>query len=75
MRYLLCRPRGGFNDTLSQIFLCMQYAKKTNRKLIIDTTRSGLHDNFSSYFKTVTNDLRNNYKINNYSRLPVGRNC
>lgn len=49
--YLLCRPRGGLNDTLCQIERCWRYAEKYNRELIIDTTRSGLYTEFSSFFK------------------------
>ena len=49
-KYLLCRPRGGLNDTLSQIKKCNDYAIKFNRILIIDTNKSGLHGQFSDYF-------------------------
>ena len=49
-RYLLCRPQGGFNDTLCQIEKCWRYAAKYRRTLLVDTTRSGLLDDFSNYF-------------------------
>lgn len=54
-RYLLCRPRGGLNDTLCQIEKCWQYCDKYNRILIIDTTRSGIFIKFSDIFKDITN--------------------
>jgi hypothetical protein len=49
-KYLLCRPRGGLNDTLTQISRCWRYAETFNRELIIDTTRSSLCAPFSDYF-------------------------
>lgn len=27
MKYVLCRPFGGLNDTLNQIYCCYKYAK------------------------------------------------
>ena len=48
--YLLCRPRGGLNDTLCRIAKCIRYATQHQRKLIIDTERSGLRACFSEYF-------------------------
>lgn len=36
-KYLLCRPRGGLNDTLSQIEKCWRYADSHDRILIVDT--------------------------------------
>ena len=50
MKYILCRPRGGLNDTLCEIGRCHKYAVKTGRKLIVDTSKSGLHDGFWKYF-------------------------
>ena len=52
-KYLLCRPRGGLNDTLTQISLCLDYAFKFKRHLIIDTMRSGILDRFDNYFEPV----------------------
>lgn len=54
-KYLLCRPRGGLNDTLCQIEKCWQYCDKYNRILIIDTTRSGIFIKFSDIFRDITN--------------------
>ncbi|MCG3267383.1 hypothetical protein [Yoonia sp. I 8.24] len=48
--YLLCRPRGGFNDVMVQIEKCRLYAIKFNRVLIIDTTRSGMKLPFQDVF-------------------------
>ena len=50
-RFLLCRPRGGMNDTLCQIQRCWDYAVRYQRILIIDTTCSGLHGPFSDFFE------------------------
>ena len=49
-KYLLCRPRGGLNDTLCQIAKCIRYATKHQRHLVIDTERSGLRDRLTEYF-------------------------
>jgi hypothetical protein len=48
---LLCRPRGGLNDTLVQIEKCWLYAEEYNRQLFIDTSKSGLLDNLDNYFQ------------------------
>lgn len=50
VRYLLCRPNGGLNDTLVQLELCRQYAARFGRTLIADTTRSGLRMPFEAIF-------------------------
>lgn len=49
-KYILCRPKGGFNDMLTQIEKCWKYAEIFNRKLIIDSLDSGFHDHFDHYF-------------------------
>ncbi|MEO6394704.1 MAG: hypothetical protein ABIO40_02200 [Devosia sp.] len=49
-KYLLCRPRGGLNDTLCQIEKCWKYAELHNRTLIIDTSRSGIMLQYSAFF-------------------------
>jgi len=48
---VLCRPRGGLNDTLCQIQKCFAYCRKNGRVLILDTARSGLRDDFLRYFE------------------------
>ncbi len=50
-RLVLCRPRGGLNDTLNQVELCWGYAERFGRRLVVDTTRSGLRLPFSDYFQ------------------------
>lgn len=53
MKYLLCRPRGGLNDSLNQIELCWRYAEKHSRVLIIDTeylVSTGISVQFSKLF-------------------------
>jgi len=52
-KYVLCRPRGGLNDTLCQIENCWNYCEKYNRILIIDTTRSGIFVEFSHLFENI----------------------
>ncbi len=49
-KYVLCRPRGGLNDTLCQIEKCWNYCINFNRMLIIDTTKSGIFINLSDLF-------------------------
>ncbi|MCP5000226.1 MAG: hypothetical protein GY933_16185 [Hyphomicrobiales bacterium] len=50
-KYLLCRPKGGLNDTLCQIERCWQYAEQHHRTLIVDTTRSCFAGEFSNFFE------------------------
>ena len=50
---VLCRPRGGLNDTLCQIQRCFAYCRKHGRTLVLDTSRSGLRDDFFRYFDVV----------------------
>ena len=50
-RSLFCRPRGGITDTLAQIAKCYHYAARYHRTLIIDTTYSGLQDDFGTYLE------------------------
>jgi len=52
-RWLLCRPRGGLNDSLCQIHRCLVYASVYGRNLIIDTTKAGFFADFSNFFETV----------------------
>jgi len=55
MKYLLCRPRGGFNDLLTQVELCWRYADLHNRILVIDTeylVTTGISVRFSKLFET-----------------------
>jgi len=54
MKFLLCRPRGGFNDTLYQIEQCFRYAERYQRYLVIDTeylVSTGISINFSKIFR------------------------
>jgi len=52
-RFLLCRPKGGLNDCLFQIYETLMHAIRSNRRLIIDTKNWGLCDEFSNYFETI----------------------
>jgi hypothetical protein len=48
--YVYLSPRGGFNDTLWNINVTIEYCIKTNRTLLVDTTKSCYGINFSEYF-------------------------
>lgn len=50
VRYLLCRPNGGLNDTLVQLELCRVHAARFGRTLIVDVSRSGLRLSFDAVF-------------------------
>ncbi|RST86864.1 hypothetical protein EJC49_08060 [Aquibium carbonis] len=50
VRYLLCRPQGGLNDTLVQLELCRRHAARFGRTLIVDLTQSGLRAHFDDVF-------------------------
>jgi hypothetical protein len=47
---LLCIPRGGLNDTFTQIEQCWRYAEEHGRTLLIDARKSGLLGQFSTFF-------------------------
>jgi len=57
-KYLICRPRGGLNDSLCQIQKCFDYALKFKRVLIIDAKDSGLMGEFSDFFSSVNEDVK-----------------
>ena len=82
-KYIFCCPRGGWNDTLSQVGQCILYAKNSNRILVIDTSLfSGLQDTLSNYFslkkgldniylnvsKEISNIFDSNDKFTNFYR-------
>lgn len=66
-RFLLCRPRGGLNDTLCQIEKCWKYAETHARRLVIDTRKSSLFGEFSEFF--VPKDSSERYSILNEEEL------
>jgi len=49
---LLCRPRGGFTDMVSQIERCCRYAERSSRTIIVDTKfgPDSYGDEFDRYF-------------------------
>ncbi len=51
--FVLCRPRGGLNDTFCQIEKCWEYAETFGRTLIIDTRKSGFFGEFADFFSPV----------------------
>ncbi len=79
-RYMLCLPQAGLIDKCSVIMKCINYCKKFNRVLIIDSTRDWFNDDIneyinihSSYVYTGAADTITN-KINNLSTYPKGLN-
>lgn len=52
MKYFLCIPDGGFNDTFCQIERAYKYSMRHKRRLIINTEHCGLHDRLDNYFCT-----------------------
>lgn len=53
-RLLLIRPRGGLNDVLCQIESAWQYAEEFSRRLIIDSTESGLMNSFGEVWESTS---------------------
>lgn len=56
--YVLCRPRGGLNDTLCQIERCWQYADSTGRVLVVDAVRSNFSGTLADFFVPRSETLR-----------------
>jgi len=50
-RYMLCIPQAGIFDKMNIIYKCVQYAKKYNRVLIIDTTDDWFNDDINDYIQ------------------------
>ena len=50
-RFLLARPRGGLNDTLCQIELCLRHAETFDRTLMLDLSHSKGFLDFDTYFR------------------------
>jgi hypothetical protein len=50
-RFLLARPRGGLNDTLCQIELCLRHAETFDRTLMLDLSHSKGCLDFDTYFR------------------------
>lgn len=53
-RYLIARPRGGFNDQMVQLERCAVYAQEKQRVLIVDLSRSGVRMQFDAIFSFKT---------------------
>lgn len=53
--YLYLVVYGGFNDILSRIICLLNYCKKTERVLLLDTTKGCYKMNFSDYFSIDSN--------------------
>lgn len=77
MKYVLCRPQGGFNDMLTQIHKCIIYCRQHRRTLLLDTSRSLYKFNFSEYFdlyapiNNITDTTEINKIISNYKLIVI----
>jgi hypothetical protein len=75
MKYFYLIPKGGLNDMLSQIYLSVEYCKKFNRVLLIDTLKSHYQINMSDYFDLSNIEKKNNiriiYDINKICKLDI----
>ena len=49
-KFVYCVAFGGLNDVINQIMYCLNFCKKHTRFLMIDTSRSRLHDDINNYF-------------------------
>lgn len=60
-RWIVCRPRGGLNDTLCQLEMGLRFAQRTGRKITIDSLNSGLLLPFDDVFSFVDKDSGKSY--------------
>ena len=76
-KLLLCRPQGGWNDLFCSIEKCWEYAAKFNRKLIIDSSHSGIKDHFWKYFEVKDPSELVNYSLEylNFDNLNTFPKC
>lgn len=59
-KYVLSRPDAGLNDILCQIEMAYQYARQTDRIVVVDTGykyKTYFHDKFSNYFSSLDDRL------------------
>ena len=49
-RYIFCRQRGGFNDSLAQTGRCLSYALLHRRKVVVSAINAGQLQQFGRYF-------------------------
>ena len=69
MKYLLCRPLAGLSDHFNTIQRCIEYSKKFNRILLIDSDyKSTYNFNFIDVFQLIddTNIIYDSNKIISY---------
>jgi hypothetical protein len=52
-KVLFCRPLGGLNDTLCRVADCLEHSQKFGRRLVVDTSFSGLMADFNEIFEVV----------------------
>jgi hypothetical protein len=79
-KYMVCVPQGGIMDKCNVINNCIEYVKKYNRVLIIDTKRDWFNDDINEYiyihspyvYTGAADSIVN--KINNLSKLPKNIN-
>lgn len=63
MKYILCRPHGGLNDSLCQIEKSWTYAERFDRFLIIDLSRSRVFYDFSLFFELAYENLNIHFAL------------
>ena len=50
-KYVICMPGGGLCDMMMRIYVCIEYCKKYNRSMILDTSKSThAQDSIFNYF-------------------------
>lgn len=50
-RYMICIPQAGIFDKMNIIYKCVEYAKKYDRVVIIDTTEDWFNDDINDYIQ------------------------
>lgn len=48
-KYIVYKTRGGFTDTMNQIWRCLEYARAHNRTLVIDATHDWMKADLRNY--------------------------
>lgn len=79
-KYMVCLPQGGIMDKCNVINKCIEYAKKYNRVLIIDTKQDWFNDDINEYIYIHSPHVYTGAadsivsKINNLSKVPKNIN-
>jgi hypothetical protein len=65
--YVLCRPRGGLNDSLCQVERCWRYAEEKGRTLLVEASRSCFFGEFSTFFSPLVESAAVRFSLNGFS--------